>query len=51
MTRPTLWRSPTTRARIARDRRMRDLAALRRQAYAHDAKEAERAKKERRGDG
>jgi hypothetical protein len=41
--RPNIWRSRTTRARIAQDRRQHDLAALRKMADAYDAQEAERA--------
>lgn len=41
--RPSIWRSPSCRARIERDRRQRDALAMYRLAQAHDAREAERA--------
>lgn len=40
--RPTIWRSPTMRARGARERRQRDVAGMRKMADAFDAHEAER---------
>lgn len=43
--RPRIWRSATTRLRIAHERRQRDAAALRKLAEAHDAREAERSAK------
>lgn len=42
-TRPAIWRSPTMRARLARERRQRDVAGMRALADRYDAKRAKEA--------
>jgi len=42
--RPTIWRSPTMRARIANQRRQRDANALRKLAEAYDARQSQTQK-------